>query len=119
MRVSKSASEQEILKQEIDAVKKALMPSDLRAFKAKIDVAKWDAKKNEVLRDALEQRWTRDARLHKIVEEARKKGKYLLYYTGSTGAGAWLSGVRRSNGVIEGENRVGRILMELAKFRFE
>lgn len=119
MRTAKSASVDEILKQEIEAVKKALMPSDLRAYKATIDPAKWNAKKNEVLKEALTQRWKRDARLHKIVEAAREKGKYLLYYTGSTGAGAWLSGVRRSTGVIEGENQVGRILMELAGFRFE
>ena len=119
MRVSKSASEDEILKQEIEAVKKALMPSDLRAYKVKIDIADWNAKKDEVLRDALEQRWTRDARLHRIVETARNRGKYLLYYTSSSGAGAWLSGVRKSTGVIEGENKVGRILMELAGFRFE
>lgn len=119
MRTAKTASPAEILKQEMDAVKKALMPSDLRAYKAKIDAAEWNAKKDEVLREALDQRWRRDARFHRIVETARDKGKYLLYYTGSTGAGAWLSGVRRANGVVEGENKVGKIIMELAGFRFD
>jgi len=107
-----------LLKDESAAVKKAMMPSELRAYGVKIAEADWLAQKDRVLREGLTQRWERDARFRRVVEEAREKSKYLLYYIGPSGTGE-LSGVRRANdGRIEGENKIGRIIMELAGFRF-
>lgn len=104
----------DLLKDESTAVKKAMMPSELRAFGVKIAEADWLAQKERVIRDGLQQRWERDARFRRIVEAAREKGKYLLYYIGPSGTGE-LSGVRRANdGRIEGENKIGRIIMELS-----
>ena len=80
-----------------------------------LDEAKWLAHKDDVLKEALKQRWIRDERFRKIVEAARTQEKYLLYYTGSTTLTSF-GGVRRDDGRIEGENQVGKIIMELAGF---
>jgi hypothetical protein len=69
-----------------------------------------------MLRNALQQRWDRDARFHTIVDKARALKKYMLYYT-SNAAGGEMSGVLRTNGTIDGENKVGRFIMEIAGFR--
>ena len=49
------------------------------------------------------------------MEAAKAKGLYLLYYTG-VGSGSDLGGKRIASGTIDGENKVGKILMKLAKF---
>jgi SAM-dependent methyltransferase len=78
--------------------------------------AAWLAAKNDVLRYALQYRWTHDKRFRSAVEKAREAGKYLLYYTGSA-SGSELGGKRRSeDGVIDGANKVGKIIMQLANF---
>ena len=69
--------------------------------------------KENVLREALSQRMRDDAEFQRIVMAAREKGKYLLYYSQSADE---LGGVRKQDGRIEGENRVGKIIMELAEF---
>jgi predicted NAD-dependent protein-ADP-ribosyltransferase YbiA (DUF1768 family) len=75
---------------------------------------KWATVKDEVLRDALKQRWEQDVKLRKIIEAVRNQGKILLFYT--PGAAANLGGIRRDDGSIEGDNKIGRIWMELANF---
>ena len=99
-------------------MKQSIMPKGLAKYKIIIDSGKWTTIKEKYLRIALTQRWERDARFRKIVEAARDKGKYLLYYLG-TASGSEMGGVRRtSDGRIDGENKVGRMIMELAHFRF-
>ena len=88
----------------------------MKKYRATFDEGKWFSVKDTVLRDALKQRWETDARLRRIVEAARAKGLVLLYYTGA-GSGSDLGGKRTSEGFIDGENKIGRILMELAGFR--
>jgi predicted NAD-dependent protein-ADP-ribosyltransferase YbiA (DUF1768 family) len=88
----------------------------MKKYRATFDEGKWFSVKDAVLRDALKQRWETDARLRRIVEAARAKGLVLLYYTGA-GSGSDLGGKRTSEGFIDGENKIGRILMELAGFR--
>ncbi len=78
--------------------------------------AAWLAMKNDVLRYALEYRWNHDKRFRAAVEKAREAGKYMLYYTGSA-SGSELGGKRRTeDGVIDGANKVGKIIMQLANF---
>ena len=114
----KGKTPEAILKEEIDSVKQSIMPKGLAKYKIIIDSGKWTTIKEKYLRIALTQRWERDARFRKIVEAARDKGKYLLYYLG-TASGSEMGGVRRtSDGRIDGENKVGRMIMELAHFRF-
>ena len=67
--------------------------------------------------EGLRQRWLRDARFHKIVEAARTQNKYMLYNTGISAASE-LGGSRKLDGRIEGENKVGKFIMQLAQFMF-
>jgi predicted NAD-dependent protein-ADP-ribosyltransferase YbiA (DUF1768 family) len=107
--------DQELLKQEMMEVRSALRPSNIKKYRAALDESAWAAQKDGMLREALQQRWMKDARLRRIVEKAREMNKYLLHYTGPAGTSD-LGGVRKADGTIEGENKVGRILMELAGF---
>ena len=107
--------DQEFLRLEMVEVRNANRASNIKKFKAQFDEASWATQKDAVLREGLKQRWDKDARLHGIVEAARAQGKYLLYDTDAAGAGE-LAGVRKADGRIEGENKVGRILMQLAGY---
>ena len=111
----KESEDQELLRAEAADVAEAAQPRMIKRYKAEFDEAKWLAHKDDVLKEALKQRWTRDERFRKIVEAARTQEKYLLYYTGSTTLTSF-GGIRRDDGRIEGENQVGKIIMELAGF---
>jgi len=111
----KEAEDQELLRNEAADVADAALPKTIKRYKAQFNEAQWIAQKDDVLKKALEQRWKHDARFRKIVEEARTQNKYLLYYTGSTTITSF-GGVRRDDGRIEGENQVGKIIMELAGY---
>jgi len=75
----------------------------------------WLTLKDAELRKALEYRLAHDARFAAIVEAARRKKLYLLYYTG-TGAGSELGGKRTAAGTIDGQNKIGEMIMQIAKF---
>jgi predicted NAD-dependent protein-ADP-ribosyltransferase YbiA (DUF1768 family) len=75
----------------------------------------WLTLKDTELRKALAYRLAHDARFFAIVEAARRKKLYLLFYTGP-GVGSDLGGKRTNAGTIEGQNKVGKMIMELAKF---
>ena len=108
-------NERELLKEEATEVRDAIRPASFKRYKATFDEAKWAAKRDDVLREGLMQRWQHDARFQKIVKAARDKGKTLLYY--SPGANSKnMGGVRKADGHIEGDNRIGKIIMELAGF---
>jgi predicted NAD-dependent protein-ADP-ribosyltransferase YbiA (DUF1768 family) len=101
--------------------KKVLEESDpgtkgMKKYKATFDAGKWLSVKDEVLEEGLRQRWTKDARFRRIVEAAKAKGLILLYYTG-TGSGSDLGGKRLADGTIDGDNKVGKIIMKLAGYR--
>ena len=104
-----------LLKEEIAAVREAIRPAAFKRYKSVFDEAKWATKKDDILREGLGQRWEGDARFRKIVEAARDKGKTLLYYTPGANS-ANMGGVRKNDGRIEGENRIGKSIMELAGF---
>lgn len=106
----------EYRKMEVAAVKDAIRPPPLKKYGAIVDEGKWATVKDAMLREAVNQRWTRDARFRKIVEAARERGKTLLYYTPG-GSTSNVGGVYRpADGRIDGENRLGKIIMELAGF---
>ena len=104
----------ELLENESKEVKAAMKAAVVKKYKGVFDETKWATVKDEVLRDGLTKRWENDARLRKIVEAVRNQGKILLFYT--PGAVTNLGGVRRDDGTIEGDNKMGQILMGLAKF---
>ena len=105
----------ELLRQEMVEVRGATRPQNIKKHRALLDETLWASQKDALLYEGLKQRWEKDARLRTIAEAARTQEKYLLYYAGPTGTSD-LGGVRRADGTIEGENKVGRILMELAGY---
>jgi hypothetical protein len=86
----------------------------MKKWKAKFDEAKWSSVKDELLENAVQQRWTKDARFHKIVEAAKQQGKYMLFFTGS--ASSEYGGKRTKEGYLEGENKLGKAIMKVAGF---
>ena len=116
---TKPLSEEEdarLLEAEIAAVKDAMRPPYLKRYKATVNEATWATVKDTVLQQAIEQRWTKDARFRKIIEAARDRGKYLLYYTPGSSVSN-VGGVRSTqSGRIEGENKIGKIMMKLAGY---
>jgi predicted NAD-dependent protein-ADP-ribosyltransferase YbiA (DUF1768 family) len=105
--------EYELLAEEREKILDESRPPVIRRYKATFDEAKWASVKDGVLKDALKQRWETDKEFQDIVNAARLKGKYLLYY--STAAND-LGGVRKPDGRIEGDNKIGKYIMELAGF---
>jgi predicted NAD-dependent protein-ADP-ribosyltransferase YbiA (DUF1768 family) len=121
---TKPLSEEEdtrLLEAEVAAVKDAMREPFLKRYwrgaPGKIvDEAKWASVKGEVIEDAVNQRWTKDARFRKIVETARDRGKYLLYYTPGA-ASSNVGGIRSTKtGAIEGQNMIGKTMMRLAGY---
>ena len=88
----------------------------MKKYRATFDDGKWFGVKDRVLKEALKQRWDKDERLRRILTGIKAKGLVILYYTGP-GSGSDLGGKRTSEGYIDGENKVGKILMELAGWR--
>jgi predicted NAD-dependent protein-ADP-ribosyltransferase YbiA (DUF1768 family) len=107
--------DQRLLKDEDTDVRDEIRPSAFKRRGATFDEAKWASKKDETLKEGLRQRWEKDKRFRKIVEAARDKGKMLLYYAPGANSSNF-GGVNRSTGQIEGENRIGKYIMELAGF---
>lgn len=107
---------QDLIKGERKMVLEASEPAAFTKYRATFDRGAWEAVKDEVLEAGLRQRWETDERLRKIVEAAKAKGLYLLYYTGP-GTASELGGKRAGDGTLDGENKVGTILMRLAGYR--
>lgn len=105
----------ELLELETKEVKAAIRESAMRRYGATFKPEVWATVKDQILRDGLKQRWMKDERLRKILTAVRAQNKILLYYTPGA-ANVNLGGVRRDDGKIEGNNKIGRILMEFANF---
>ena len=109
----------ELLADEATEVRKMLTKTALNRYGGTIEDREWTLIKDKVLMDALRYRWEHDKRFHDIVEAARKAGKYLLYNTNIAAAASELGGKRSiKTEKIEGDNKVGRYIMELAGFQF-
>ena len=83
--------------------------------KPTIDEGLWMTLKDTELRKGLAYRLAHDAKFSAIVEAARRKKLYILYYTG-TGSGSEIGGKRTAAGTIDGQNKIGEMMMELAKY---
>lgn len=104
-----------ILKQEYDEIQKQVKPAGFKSHGLVADDASWSEHREALLREGLQQRWEKDERFRKAVIALGKQNKYLLYYNPSAGM-SYYGGMRKANKIIEGENMVGRIIMDLAKF---
>jgi len=109
----------ELLAEEAVEVRKKMLKTFLNQYRVTFDEQKWIPMKDKVLMDALRYRWEKDQRFHNAVEAARNAGKYLLYSTKIASVASELGGTRSLvSSQIEGENKVGRFIMEIAGFRF-
>ena len=109
----------ELLLEESNEVMKAMTKTSLNSFRTIIDEKKWIPVKDKVLMDALSYRWEHDKRFRDTVEAVRNAGKYLLYSTKFASVASELGGTRSlSTSTIEGDNKVGRFIMEIAGFKF-
>jgi SAM-dependent methyltransferase len=114
-----SARDFELLGEEAVKVRKMMTKTELNKYRVVFDEDKWIPIKDRVLMDALRYRWEHDKRFRETVEAARNLGKYLLYSTKIASVASELGGTRAlSTSMIEGENKVGRFIMELAGFKF-
>jgi mRNA (guanine-N7-)-methyltransferase len=86
----------------------------MKKWKAKFDESKWSSVKDDLLKEAVRQRWEKDARFRTILEAAKQQGKFLLFYTGS--ASSEYGGKRTQEGYLEGENKLGKAIMTAAGF---
>ena len=108
------AREAALLVEEMKEVHRESRQAAMKTWKAKYDDSKWMAVKDELLENAVKQRWDKDARFHTIVEAARQQGKYLLFFTGSSSSE--YGGKRTQQGYLEGENKLGKAIMKVAGF---
>ena len=106
----------ELYKEEMAAINAATKPAGFKQQGAKFDEGAWSANKRDVLMEGLGQRWNNDARFRKIVEAARNQGKYLLYSVGTTGTSDIGGIYKPKEKRIEGDNLIGKLIMELAGF---
>ena len=108
------AREAALLVEEMKEIHTEMRPAAMKKWKAKFDEAKWNSVKDDLLEEAVRQRWTKDARFHTIVEAAKQQGKYLLFFTGSSSSE--YGGKRTKEGYLEGENKLGKAMMKVAGF---
>jgi predicted NAD-dependent protein-ADP-ribosyltransferase YbiA (DUF1768 family) len=105
--------EHELLVKEMKMVKDE-SEKGFKKYKAKFDEGKWLANKDRILEEGLRQRYERDERMRRIIEAAKTKKMILLYYSQSSGSE--LGGKRLADKTIDGENKIGNLLMKFAKF---
>ena len=103
-----------LLSDEMKEVHDEMRGVAMKKWKAKFDEAKWSAVKEDLLKEAIRQRWEKDARFRKVLDSAKQQGKTLLFYTGS--ASSEYGGKRTQEGYLEGENKLGKAMMEIAGF---
>jgi len=103
-----------LLVEEMKEVHDEMRQTAMKKWKAKFDEPKWSSVKDDLLKDAVRQRWEKDARFRTVVEAAKQQGKTLLFYTGS--ASSEYGGKRTQEGYLQGENKLGKAMMEIAGF---
>ena len=108
------AREAALLTEELKEIHAESRLAAMKKWKAKFDEPKWNSVKEELLENAVKQRWDKDARFHTIVEAAKQQGKYLLFFTGSSSSE--YGGKRTKEGFLEGENKLGKAIMKVAGF---
>jgi predicted NAD-dependent protein-ADP-ribosyltransferase YbiA (DUF1768 family) len=100
--------------------------AELQAIGATVEEEKWSTMQDTVLRNALQYRFRYDERFRKIVLDIKGKNKYLLHSKPASRNNSAINasvseryGERNSStGRIEGANRVGMLIMEIADFNF-
>lgn len=115
MGIKGAVDEAKMLLEEITEVRKTLAAL-LKANRKTNNAEAWAVVMDDYLREGLQQRWEGDAKFRKAVMALKALGKYLLYH--AERAGMELGGVRKADGRIDGENKVGLMIMGLAGYRW-
>jgi len=114
---TKSISERrdfELIKEEVHDIKEAISPKAFKQYGAVFNASQYAILKDQLLKAAVSQRYEGDERLRKILSAARSQNKYLLYFT--YGSVSDLGGMHKSDGSIVGDNKLGKLYMELAGY---
>lgn len=104
----------ELIAEELKEVHGEMRLTGMKKNNTKFDEAKWNGVKDDLLKEAVRQRYSKDARFRTILEAAKQQGKTLLFYTGS--ANSEYGGKQNKEKYIEGENKLGKAMMEAAGF---
>jgi hypothetical protein len=104
----------QLIKEESAEVKSNTSAGAFKKYKTVFNESKYAVKKDELLEYAVSYRFKKDVRLRKILEAARTNNKYLLYYTHGTSNN--LGGMRKTDGTIVGDNKLGKLYMKLAGY---
>jgi hypothetical protein len=118
-----------LMEEEVKEVKQKLAMEFADKQRVIFDDAKWNrpirngdplSMRDRILYDALMYRWEKDENFRKIIEEVREQHRYLLYNIGpDSNKSEWSAKLEiagPAKGRITGENRLGFMLMEIAKF---
>ena len=106
--------EAELITEELKEVHGEMRISGIKKRGAKFDENRWNEVKDDLLKEAVRQRYAKDARFRKILDSAKQQGKTLLFYTGS--ASSEYGGKQTKDKYLEGENKLGKAMMEIAGF---
>jgi predicted NAD-dependent protein-ADP-ribosyltransferase YbiA (DUF1768 family) len=106
--------EAELITEELKEVHSEMRISGIKKRGAKFDENRWNEVKDDLLEEAVRQRYSKDARFRKILDAAKQQGKTLLFYTGS--ANSEYGGKQTKDKYLEGENKLGRAMMKIAGF---
>jgi hypothetical protein len=104
----------ELLTEEMKEVHAEIRLSGMKKAGVKFNTAKWEGMKDQILEEAVRQRYTTDAEFRTIVEAAKQQGKTLLFYTGS--ASSEYGGKQTKEKYLEGQNKLGKAIMKIAGF---
>ena len=104
----------ELLAEEMKEVHNEIKLMHMKKNGIKFDTAKWTGMKDQILEEAVRQRYTSDPEFRSIVEAAKQQGKTLLFYTGS--ASSEYGGKQTKEKYLEGENKLGKAIMKIAGF---
>jgi predicted NAD-dependent protein-ADP-ribosyltransferase YbiA (DUF1768 family) len=104
----------ELITEELKEVHGEMRLTGLKKRGAKFDEGKWNSVKDDLLKEAVRQRYSKDARFRTILDAAKQQGKTLLFFTGS--ASSEYGGKQTREKTLEGENKLGKAMMEVAGF---
>ena len=104
----------ELIKEESHDVKDAISQKAFKQYGAVFNESQYAIQKDTLLKTAVSQRYKGDERLRKILSAARNNNKYLLYFT--YGSISDLGGMHKSDGTIMGDNKLGKLYMELSGY---
>ncbi len=104
---------QKLLNEETRKVLAASSKEGMAANRVSFDEGLWDTVKDGLVESALTKRFERDDEFKQILAAVKRENLYLLY---SSPGDDDFGGSRDDDGVIQGENKVGLFLMQLAGY---